>query len=246
MSDRVLIMSALAEESSLLGEAMTDVEITEVGGHEFRLGSVGSRPVVTTAAGIGKVNAAMVTTLAVDHFHPSAMLVTGVAGGLDETLQIGDIVIGERVLHHDTGVVEPEGFHLYQSGHVPFVNPTDRLGYFPSTDLLDRVRLTIPHVHLSPVLGREPRIVFGTIATGDQFVNAEIERRRLFDRVGALVVEMEGSAVAQVADHFGIDHLVIRAVSDLAGNNSAIDFFRFLDEVAANSVRIVTTLLHER
>jgi adenosylhomocysteine nucleosidase len=61
--------------------------------------------------------------------------------------------------------------------------------------------------------------------------------------LGARAIEMEGAAVAQVADRFGIDHLVIRAVSDLAGKESEIDFTRFIDETAANSVRMVMALL---
>jgi adenosylhomocysteine nucleosidase len=238
-------MSALAGELTLLGDEMESVDAVDADGFEFRLGRVGERPVVVAASGIGKVNAAMVAMLAIDRFRPTVVLFTGVAGGLDETLRIGDIVVGERVVHHDTGILEPDGLHLYQSGHVPFVNPTDDLGFAPSPELLAAARRIIPDVELSPVLGRQPDVVFGTIATCDQFIHSEADRIRLHDMVGAAAVEMEGAAVAQVADHFGVDHLVIRAVSDLAGKESVVDFTRFLGEAAANSVRIVTALLQE-
>lgn len=236
-------MSALAREQSVLAGEMAGAERERIAGHSFRTGTIGKREVVLTAAGVGKVNAALVATLAMDHFQPAAVLFTGVAGGIDETLHIGDLVVGTHVLHHDTGVLEPEGLTVYQSGHIPFFNPTDRLGYRPSGDLLDRARTAAERTTLTPVLGRLPQVVFGTIVTGDQFVHAERERLRLAAATKAQAVEMEGAAVAQVAEHFGVDHLVIRALSDLAGRDSQIDFARFLDEAAANSSRMVLGVL---
>jgi len=236
-------MSALVGELAMLRELMSDSETIAFGGHGFHVGVLESREVVVTAAGIGKVNAAMVTTLALDHFQPRVVVFTGVAGAVDDALSIGDVVVAEHVLHHDAGVLEPEGFRVYQSGHVPFLNPTDELGYRPSDDLLDRVRLRLATIELSPVLGERPAVVFGTVATGDQFLESDTERRRLHAALGAQAAEMEGAAVAQVAEHFGVDHLVIRAVSDLAGSNSVLDFERFLDEVTINSAEVVLAVL---
>jgi len=243
MTQPVLIMSALAGELAMLQDLVSDGEIVEIGAHEFRVGTLDSRGVVVTASGIGKVNAAMVATLALDHFRPSAVVFTGVAGGIDDTLGIGDVVVAEHVLQHDTGVLESDGFRLYQPGHVPFVNPTEQLGYRPSDDLLVRVRRRLADFELSPVLERQPGVVFGTVVTGDQFVQSDAERRRLHAIHGAHAVEMEGAAVAQIAEHFGVEHLVIRAVSDLAGSDSAFDFARFLDDVSRNSIEVVIAIL---
>jgi len=243
MQRPILIMSALAGELHLLREQLPDGRTTTIGGRDFHVGTIRSRPVVLTAAGIGKVNAAVVATLGIDHFRPETLLFTGVAGGLDETLRIGDIVVADRVVHHDTGTIEPDGLHVYQSGHVPFFNPTDDLGYRPPDRLLASVRAVADDLDLAPVLGRTPDVVFGTIATCDQFIHSEAERDRLHAVMGARAVEMEGAAVAQVADSFGVDHLVVRSLSDLAGRESEGDFSRFLDETAANSVRLVLALL---
>lgn len=236
-------MSALADELGLLRAAMTDGHEADAGGHRFEVGTIGGRDVVVTSVGVGKVNAAMVATLAIDHFSPREVLFTGVAGGIDPVLGIGDVVVAEHVLHHDTGVFGPDGFEIYQSGHVPFFNPADHLGYRPSLGLLDRVRSAATGLQLSPVLGRVPNLVFGTVVTGDQFIQSEEERRRLFETFKAQATEMEGAAVAQVAEHFGVDHILIRAVSDRVGVDSAFDFARFLGDVSINSSNVVLAAL---
>lgn len=243
MKQPVLIMSALAGELAVLRERMSTSETVTLRGHEFSVGALGSRDVVVTAGGIGKVNAAMVATLAFDHFEPCVVIFTGVSGGVDDAISIGDVVVAEFVLHHDTGVLGSDGLLVYQSGHVPFFNPTEDLGYRPSDGLLNRVRRRLADIELSPVLGEQPEVVFGTVATGDQFLQSDDERRRLHATLGAQVAEMEGAAVAQVAEHFGVDHLVIRAVSDRAGSESVLDFERFLDDVSVNSAEVVLAVL---
>ena len=236
-------MSALSGELGLLRAEMVDGGEVEAAGHRFWVGAIGGCKTVVTTGGVGKVNAAMIATLAIHHFDPREVVFTGVAGGIDTTLGIGDVVVAEHVLHHDTGVVGPDGFQVYQSGHVPFFNPTDTIGYRPSPELLERAKSVVEDIDLDPVLGRSPSLLFGTVVTGDQFIQSEGERRRLYETLGAHVAEMEGAAVAQVAQHFGVDHIVIRAVSDRAGADSAIDFARFLDEVSVNSSNVVLGLL---
>lgn len=199
---------------------------------------------VTIAIGrLGKVGAATTATLVHQWFQPRLIVFTGVAGGLDPGLGIGDIVIAERTIQHDAGYVDGRGLVRYQPGHVPFFNPTDRFGYEPSGALLERVLEAMEDFEPRPVLGRRPRVATGTILTGDQFVNDETTRQRLFGELGGLAVEMEGAALAQTADILGIDHLVIRSVSDLAGAESIDDFARFLEDVAHNSAQLVRHLL---
>ncbi len=236
-------MSALPQEIAALHALMSGMESIAVGGHQLHRGVIDTHDVVLAAVGVGKVNAAMVTTLALAHVEFSAVLFTGVAGSLDEAVGIGDVVVGERVVPHDTGVLGSDGLDRYQSGHVAFLNPTDRFGYTAPPELVDRLREPLSTLRLAPVRDREPRVIFGTIATGDQFVNDEGARRDLHVDLGAHAVEMEGAAVAQIAEHFEVPCLVIRSVSDLAGSESEIDFVRFIDEVTINSVAAIRVIL---
>ena len=172
------------------------------------------------------------------------MVFTGVAGGLDPSLGVGDVVVGERTVQHDTGVIAPGGkLERYQAGHIPFYNPTDEDGYRPSSSTLATMRRVIPTARLTTVLERQPTVTFGTILTGDQFLRDEGTRQHLFTDFGAQAIEMEGAALAQTAARLGVDHLVIRALSDLAQGEAVVHFDRFVPEVSANSARLVLALL---
>jgi adenosylhomocysteine nucleosidase len=174
---------------------------------------------------------------------------SGVAGGLDPALAIGDVVIAERAIQHDAGVIEEERLHPYQAGHVPFFNPTRELGYAAAPELMERVRARLAELELAPLSapaggrGRRPRLVYGTILAGDQFIHCEATRERLHREFQAQAVAMEGGALAQAAQRLGVPWLEIRALSDLAGKDSRFDFAQFVDEVARSSARILRHLL---
>lgn len=239
-------MCAIPQELALLRSELDDRVENESG---WFSGILRERPVVLAKSGIGKVNAAVVTTQLIERLRPRIVLFTGVAGGLDPALRVGDVVVGERTIQHDAGVFGDDGIEPYQAGHVPFFNPTDRLGYQPSAELLAAARRGAAEARLQPLppeaggQGASPRIVFGTILTGDQFVNSVAVRERLHGRFGAAAVEMEGAAVAQVCERLGVDCLVVRALSDLAGGESTVAFARFVDRVATNSAALVGALL---
>jgi adenosylhomocysteine nucleosidase len=231
------LICAIPQELAHLRAVLDDPRSEEAAHTVFDTGTIDGHDVVLAGSGMGKVNAAIITTLLADRFGCRTVVFTGVAGGLDPSLAIGDVVVADLVIQHDAGVLENERVRVYQPGHAPIINPTERLGYFTDPDLLARVKqcladIDIPH-----------QIVYGTVLSGDQYLNCETTRERLLTELSGRAVEMEGGAVAQVCEAFGIPWLVIRALSDLAGGNALFDFTNFVDQAAATSATILRRLL---
>lgn len=232
------LICAIPQELAHLRTLLLDEAPVQSAHTEFVTGTLDGYDVVLAGSGMGKVNSALVATVLADRFGCGAIVFSGVAGGLDPELKVGDVVIADRVIQHDAGLIEDDRLQTYQAGHVPFINPTDRLGHPVDDDLLARVRERL-HGFTLPTAA----IRFGTVLSGDQYLHCEVTRERLQRDFGGLAVEMEGGAVAQVADAFGVPWLVIRALSDLAGHDSRFDFLAFVDDVAATSVAILRRLL---
>ena len=243
------LICAIPQELIELRAALDHDQRIEIGDFGFDRGRLDGSEVVLAQAGIGKVNTAAVATLLAAHFHAGALVFSGVAGGLDPALAIGDVVIATRAIQHDCGVIEDQRLQPYQAGHVPFFNPTEELGYAVEPALLERVRGRLEGLALPPLsalaggAGRRPQLVYGTILAGDQYIHCEATRARLQREFAAQAVAMEGAALAQVAERLGLPWLEIRALSDLAGKDSRFDFAAFVHEVAASSARILRRLL---
>ncbi|QNI05086.1 5'-methylthioadenosine/adenosylhomocysteine nucleosidase [Mycobacterium kubicae] len=244
------VICAIPQELSYLRGELRTGESQEIARLSFTAGDLDGQQVILAEAGMGKVNTGLVATLLADRFHCDSIVFTGVAGGLDPQLDIGDIVIADRVVQHDFGLLADERLQTYQPGHVPFIKPTERLGYCADPALIDRVKHRLDGYVLPPLRSaadrtgdRSPRINYGTVLTGDQYLHCERTRRRLHHEFGGLAVEMEGGALAQVCEAFSIAWLVVRALSDLAGADSGLDFNRFVHEVAISSAMVLRQLL---
>jgi len=250
MTDKTTgLICAIPEERAALKAALDHEETVTLGGLDFDQGRLDDHAVILAEAGIGKVNTALVATLLASRFEADLLAFSGVAGGLDPDLTIGDLVIAERAIQHDCGVIQGDKLEPYQAGHVPFFNPTDQLGYGAAPDMLDRIKATLADLDFSPLAaeaggsGKKASIVYGTILAGDQYIHCETTRERLHRTFDAKAVAMEGGAMAQVAERFGLPWLEVRALSDLAGASSRFDFARFVHAVAERSATVFRRIL---
>jgi adenosylhomocysteine nucleosidase len=243
------ILGAQTREISALRGELSDPKERKILGISFWEGRLAGRRAVVVRTSAGKVNAAVVATLIVEHFRPSEVIVTGIAGGLTSDLAPGDLVIARQTVQHDmvrlneTGVEHRGARHPVSGRRNPvFLEPPARL-----VELAQRAAKEIPFIPIGPEDGAAAshtvRVVTGIVATGDAFVASADKRKELRDLLKADAVEMEGAAVAQVCYQFNVPCLVIRCMSDSADQTALTDLDAFADVAATNSARLVYGIL---
>jgi adenosylhomocysteine nucleosidase len=240
------VLGAFEQEVSLLDDLLAGAERREIEGIEFVSGRIGGRPVVVAWTGVGKVNAAMVTTLLIEHFQPAQVLFTGIAGAVDPNREPGDIVFAARTAHHDMGSywsegIVPGGVRNRLTGET---NPV----FFPADpNLLAGAERAARETVFDPVDhrngARPPRVVVGTVVTGDTFVASQEKCEELVEQFEADAVEMEGAAVTQLCYQRRIACLVIRSMADKADESAVVDKQKFYNLAARNSARLVAAIL---
>lgn len=224
------IIGAMDAEVNGLIKKLERHKIEAVGGLEFHTGRLFLTDVVIAKCGVGKVFAAMCAEAMIIKYNPELIINTGVAGGLDSSLRRADIVVAEKLCQHDmdtSALGDPKGL-------ISGINAI----YFESD------RKAVDDVLLS---GYELGITVrrGTVATGDKFIASDDERQRIISEFGASACEMEGGAIAHAAFVNNTPFVVIRAISDGANDDSAMDFPTFLS-VAAKKSEALTLALVEK
>ncbi len=226
---KVGIIGAMEQEVALLRDRIEGLQTHRKAGFEFYTGQLAGHEVVLLRSGIGKVNAAIGTTLLLDAFAPDAVINTGSAGGFDPDLEVGDLVIGEKVCHHDVDVT-PFG---YAPGQIPGL---------PACFLADDALIRLAEAAMAE-LGTL-RCKRGLIASGDRFMHEPDDVARVRARFPAmLAAEMEAAAIAQACHLFGTPFVIIRALSDIAGKENAVTFEQFLDTAARHAATLILAML---
>ncbi len=223
---RLGIIGAMDSEVEHLKSNLVDAHTELVSQMEFFVGKLGSSEVVVVKCGYGKVNAAVCAQTLILRFGVTAIINTGVAGSLDASIDIGDIVVSTDAVQHDYDITEL-GFQL---GYIPGF---DELGFPASAEL--RAKVCEAAAEVAPEVGvRE-----GRIASGDVFVSGQADKVRISREFGALCCEMEGAAIAQVCCLNEVPFVIVRAISDKADGSSSMDFETFQQQAAERCARIV-------
>ncbi len=219
----IAIIGAMEIEVNRIQSLVENPVRTVISGCTYVSGRLNGIDAVVVQCGVGKVNAALCTEALILRFHPDVVINSGVAGSLTDSLRIGEIALGERVVQHDvdtTALGDPPGM----------VSTIDRV-YFPcSAAVVDQLERLIREAGV-PVLR-------GTIASGDQFVTAPV-RERILTHFDCIACEQEAGAIGQVCYVNGVDFAIVRSISDNADGSSHADYPQFCRRAADRAAEIL-------
>lgn len=218
------IIGAMEMEVETLLGLLQQRSCQTLAGSVYHTGTLDGLEVVVVQCGIGKVNAALCVQVLWDRFAVTHVVNTGIAGSLDPSLDIGDLVISRDAMYHD---VDCRNFG-YAPGQLPGLPVV-----FTADDAL------AAHAFAAAETVNPGHTRMGRIASGDQFVCTQALKEQIIAVTGAQCTEMEGAAIAQAALRNAIPFVIIRAISDKADNSADMDYPTF-ERLAAYRCAAVT------
>lgn len=273
----LLVASAFAGELQAVLDG-TEEEIihkTEIhNGTEFLVGEVDGLPVVFFETGVGLVNAAMNTQLALTHYPAWGLIFSGIAGGVNPDLDKGDVVVPTRWHYHDYGgyfnPVEPgseeypnlvevygyrydyPNFGMFIPSQVPAfregMGSPGRVADFEVDEkLMAQAEAAAQQLELFDAYGEKATILLGGVGgSGNIFMDNAEFRRYMRSTWKSDSVDMESTAVAQVCWTNKVPFLIVRALSDLAGAQEGLNELpEYADNAWGNAGRLVGAILEE-
>ena len=188
-------------------------------GYDFIEGLINENKVVIVKSGIGKMAAAVVTTLLIEHFNPNLVINSGIAGGYDKNLKPLDILVVNKVGCYDIDM---------RLDGIPF-------GTFDANR-----RFIENNIQLE----KADNVYYGLIMSSDTFAG---DRNKLdaifeeyFEKTEIMAVEMESYAIADICEKYHINWCIIRAISDVVGTESQIESYaEFATNAAKNAYLLI-------
>lgn len=270
---RIALISAFEPEVVELLPQVRNPRQHRIHGVDFTTGTLAGKDVVLFLSGISMTNAAMNTQRVLDHFNVSHIVYSGIAGGVNPNLHIGDVVVAEQwgqylevLMARETtpgahvapdwmqaeltlpafGMMYPRPVEV-RSAARPAIH---KQFWFPVDARMLAVAKGLTHVTLARCLGQQclntaPRVqVGGNGVSGQAFVDNKVFREYAFNTFGAHVLDMETAATAMVAHSNGVPYIAFRSLSDLAGGgDGANEMTTFMGLAAANSAQVLVAFL---
>ncbi|EHQ42668.1 5'-methylthioadenosine/adenosylhomocysteine nucleosidase [Myroides odoratus] len=239
MEEQIIgIMGAIPQEVDGIIAILQDKTAVTLGNRTYYQGVLGKQKVVVVYSRIGKVAASATASALLLRFNVNEIIFIGVAGGIAPHIEVGDVIVARDLIQYDMDVSP-----LRPKYEIPLLNKT----YFETNEM--RSNQVIQHIEhfLSPdILStkiaaqeldkfaiKQPRVYFGTIASGDQFFSTNQQKENLQQALPeVLCVEMEGAAVAQICYEYGVPCTVIRTISDKANQEASFSFESFVQQVS--------------
>ena len=228
---KIGIIGAMHEEIMELKNSMTNINEVQISNLKFYEGKLCSKDIVLVESGIGKVNAAISTTLLISQFKVEKIIFTGVAGAVNPEIKVTDIVIGTDLVESDMDVTAGGNYKL---GEIPRMKSSNFKADPYLFNLAESVAIKL--------FGSD-KVHKGRIISRDEFVASSEKVNKLREIFSAECVEMEGAAVAHVCEVMNIPFIVIRSLSDKADDEAGMSFDEFVKIAARNSKSIVEGIL---
>ena len=222
------IIGAMEVEVATLKSAINNLEVTKKAGMEFCMGNIFGKDVVVVKSGQVAVDIGVAPVA--DDFQVDGVINTGVAGSLNNDINICDIVISTEALEHDMDVT-PLG---YEKSVIPDMETSV---FKADKRLMEVAKKSAKEAEL------DVKIFEGKVVSGDQFIGTAEKKKYLRDQFGGDCAEMEGASIAHAAYLNNIPFLVIRAISDKADGGAEMDYPTFEKKAAENSIELMYKII---
>lgn len=213
----------VAEEKELIEvkNLMNNIKEEKIYEKIFYIGTIENKKVVLVKCNVGKVNSARVCQILIDNFDIEFVINVGTAGSVDNSLEIGDVVVATELVQYDFDVT-PFGRKLGEIENIgeSIIVDENLLKLFDGIDVKK-----------------------GIIASGDKFIVSREEKENVKNIFNALCIEMEGASIAQVCFLDKIPFLVIRSITDKKDGSAKVDFETFLESSSKKAANILKELL---
>ena len=205
----------MQEELEEILNIMNNIEEKEIYEISFISGKIEDIEVVVVKSGVGKVNAARTTQILIDKLNVKSVINVGSAGALNPFLNIGDIVIADKLIQHDFDITAFDHDKGYITGVGDYIYSND--------ELVKKLQNAVNKIE-----NKAYKVITGVIASGDIFCTDINMKNKIYSKFNAECVEMEGAAIAQVCYLDKIPFVVLRSISDSPNGNNAIVFDEFV------------------
>ena len=227
---KIGIIGAMREEVVGLSSMIDNKKLSQIAGMTFYEGRIKGVDVVVVECGIAKVNAAMCTQILISEFGVGALINTGVAGALNENLDINDIVVSTDAIQYDvdaSSLGDPKGT-------IPRMETSI---FKADVGLVDLAYESFAKEDSNY------KVYKGRVVTGDKFIASIDEKIYLRETFNGYCCEMEGGAIAHVAHCNGLPFVIIRAISDKADKSADLVYEEFVKIAADRSKDMVLNIL---
>jgi adenosylhomocysteine/aminodeoxyfutalosine nucleosidase len=220
---KIAIMGAMKEEITPLLKYFDQYKTVNYADNLFYEAQINNISLVIAYSKIGKVFSSLTAASMIQKFGCTHLLFSGVAGGINPKLGIGDLIVANKLCQHDVDITA--------FGH-PF-------GFIPESSIYIETDNILKNLIVSVCKDLQIKVLEGIIATGDQFVANNTKKEFIANTFNADALEMEGSSVAVVCKALQVPFVVLRSISDSANGEANVDFDTFLNTAAENSAKII-------